>query len=313
MKTSLIGYTGFVGSNISSQFEFTKLYNSKNIDQILGEDFDITVNAGVRAVVWVANQYPKEDLLEIEGLISKIKKTNTKFIVQISTVDVYPVASGVNETERILKEKLAPYGSNRKYLEEFIQAEYPKTHLIVRLPAIYGQGLKKNFLYDLIHRVPPMFTNEKYIETTAMLSPEELILFKSAYAKEKDGNYHIRFQLKDKKFLLLRESLLSKGIDSISFTNSESAFQYYSLKNLWKDIEMCIKHKINLVNLVNEPISSSKLAKEVFGIDFVNDLPQIKHYDIKTIHNNVLGGKEGYLRTQSEVLEEIKEFVNTTI
>lgn len=313
MKTSLIGYTGFVGSNLSDQFEFTKLYNSKNINQIESESFDITVNAGVRAVVWVANQYPKEDLSEIEQLIGKIKKTDTKFIVQISTIDVYPFSKNVNENESILKENLAPYGRNRRYLEEFIQAEYPETHLIVRLPAIYGQGLKKNFLYDLIHRVPPMFTNEKYIETTALFSAEELKLFNSAYSKEKDGNYHIMLQLKDKKFKLLRELLLSKGIDSISFTNSNSTFQYYCLKNLWKDIQTCIKHKVKLVNLVNEPISSAKLAKEVFGIDFMNDQPQLKHYDIRTIHNTILGGKGGYIKTQTEVIQEIKGFVNNLI
>ncbi len=31
MRTSLVGYTGFVGSNLNESFEFTERFNSKNI------------------------------------------------------------------------------------------------------------------------------------------------------------------------------------------------------------------------------------------------------------------------------------------
>ena len=47
MKIGLIGYTGFVGSNILKQLKNSgyedrelKLYNSKNIKSIYGENFD---------------------------------------------------------------------------------------------------------------------------------------------------------------------------------------------------------------------------------------------------------------------------------
>ena len=34
MKTALVGYTGFVGSNLLSAYEFTDLYHSKNYQRI---------------------------------------------------------------------------------------------------------------------------------------------------------------------------------------------------------------------------------------------------------------------------------------
>jgi hypothetical protein len=37
MATALIGYTGFIGSNLARQFDFDDFYNSKNIDDIAGK------------------------------------------------------------------------------------------------------------------------------------------------------------------------------------------------------------------------------------------------------------------------------------
>jgi hypothetical protein len=42
------------------------------------------------------------------------------------------------------------YGTNRLALETWIAARNPD-HLIVRLPALFGPGLKKNALFDLLH------------------------------------------------------------------------------------------------------------------------------------------------------------------
>ncbi|MEG2500937.1 MAG: NAD(P)-dependent oxidoreductase, partial [Oscillospiraceae bacterium] len=37
MKTALVGYTGFVGSNIAAAHPFDGLYNSKNIKEAFGQ------------------------------------------------------------------------------------------------------------------------------------------------------------------------------------------------------------------------------------------------------------------------------------
>ena len=58
---------------------------------------------------------------------------------------------------------LPAYGRNRLQLERWVREDYPNA-LIVRLPALYGIGLKKNFLFDLHTITPAMLKPEKYTE-----------------------------------------------------------------------------------------------------------------------------------------------------
>ena len=43
---ALVGYTGFVGSNIYTSGEFDAVYNSKNIEEAFGTKPDLLVYAG---------------------------------------------------------------------------------------------------------------------------------------------------------------------------------------------------------------------------------------------------------------------------
>ena len=67
MKTMLVGYTGFVGSNLSCQYDFTERYNSKNIEDAYGSKPDLLIYAGIRAEKYLANQDPNKDLRNIEN------------------------------------------------------------------------------------------------------------------------------------------------------------------------------------------------------------------------------------------------------
>ena len=117
MRTALIGYTGFVGSNLALQYEFTDLYNSKNITDIAGKSYDLLICAGVKAQKWVANQQPEKDLADIQALIDQLSKAEIKQFVLISTIDVYPNPVNVDEDSLIDKTNHHPYCLNRLYLE----------------------------------------------------------------------------------------------------------------------------------------------------------------------------------------------------
>ena len=149
MNTALIGYSGFVGSNIALQSQFTHFFNSKNIDDIRGEEFDLVVCAGVPAVKWWANQNPEEDLKVINTLADIFRSIQTQRFVLISTVDVYPNPFDVDENTLIDVKSVAPYGRHRLMLEHKLQDAFDRFHAI-RLPGLFGKGLKKNVLYDLI-------------------------------------------------------------------------------------------------------------------------------------------------------------------
>ncbi|HVE85341.1 MAG TPA: pyridine nucleotide transhydrogenase [Myxococcales bacterium] len=150
MANALIGYTGFVGSNLLKQASFEGLYNSKNVGTIAGKIYDLVVCAGAPAEKWKANQDPEADRKVIGQLTAALEQVNAAQVVLISTVDVYPNPVEVDEGAEIEPDLATPYGRHRFGLEVFLTARF--NTLVVRLPGLYGQGLKKNVIYDFIHQ-----------------------------------------------------------------------------------------------------------------------------------------------------------------
>ncbi|RUT42881.1 NAD(P)-dependent oxidoreductase [Paenibacillus anaericanus] len=146
----LVGYTGYVGTTLLTQTDFDDLYNSSNIESIQNKEYGLIVCAAAPAVKWKANQAPQEDLDNINRLITSLKKVRTERFILISTVDVYMNPIDVNEDSYIDPETAEPYGRHRYYLEQFVKENFTN-YLIIRLPGLFGKGLKKNFIYDLIH------------------------------------------------------------------------------------------------------------------------------------------------------------------
>jgi nucleoside-diphosphate-sugar epimerase len=149
MNAALIGYTGFVGGNLMRQQSFDALFNSSNIEQIAGRSFDLVVCCGARAEKWKANAEPERDLNEIERLTRALEHVETRKLVLVSTVDVFLDPVGVDEDSPTPMTGLHAYGRNRRRLEQIVAGRFDA--LVVRLPALYGPGLKKNALYDLLH------------------------------------------------------------------------------------------------------------------------------------------------------------------
>lgn len=148
---ALIGHTGFVGSNLREQHRFTDFYNSENVEDIRGREFDLVVSAGAPGVKWLANKEPERDRAAIERLMTNLKDVRARRFILISTLNVYPLPLGVNEDSVIDPSACMPYGRHRYELEQFVSSRFPD-HLIVRLPGIFGPGLKKNVLFDMINR-----------------------------------------------------------------------------------------------------------------------------------------------------------------
>jgi hypothetical protein len=147
---ALIGHTGFVGSNLSAQRTFEANFNSKTIDQIQGREFDTVVCAGVQAQKWWANQNPAADWDGIQALIDRLATVRAKRFILISTVDVFLPPVGFSERQTDVEDpKLHAYGKNRLRLEEWVASQFEAAHT-VRLPALFGQGLKKNIIFDLM-------------------------------------------------------------------------------------------------------------------------------------------------------------------
>lgn len=151
MRTALIGHTGFVGGVLAAAQDFDDCYNSKNVTDMVGRRYDLVLCAGVSAAKWIANEDPEKDWAAIARLLSALDRVDAREVVLISTIDVYPEpAAGLDEAAHIDRAGNHAYGRNRLRLEDWVAGRFPIAR-VVRLPALFGPGLKKNALYDLLH------------------------------------------------------------------------------------------------------------------------------------------------------------------
>jgi len=150
MKSALIGFTGFVGSNLKQQYNFTDLYNSRNFEGMKDEEYDLIVCSGISAVKWLANKEPMKDLKNIRVLENILSTVSTKQFVLISTIDVYATTQMLDEDFDCASTKNHAYGTHRLAFEKFCTDQFDDCS-IVRLPGLFGEGLKKNVIYDLLN------------------------------------------------------------------------------------------------------------------------------------------------------------------
>ena len=150
MTSALVGHTGFVGGNLARQYAFTDAYHSRNIEKIRGKHYQLLVVSGAPAAKWIANREPAKDLANLRRLMENLDAVEADSVVLISTVDVYPKPRGADEGTSIDPGQQYRYGRNRLMLEQFVQRRFLQT-LVVRLPGLFGAGLKKNAIYDFLH------------------------------------------------------------------------------------------------------------------------------------------------------------------
>ena len=299
---ALVGYTGFVGSNIYAAGDFDAVYNSKNIKEAYGTNPDLLIYAGLRAEKYLANNAPEKDMELIYQAEENISKINPKTLVLISTIDVFKNPKGVDENTAIDIENLHPYGYNRYQLELWVREKYPDA-LIIRLPGLFGKNIKKNFIYDYINLIPFMLKEEKFNEL-AERDPE----LKDYYTPQDNGFYKVNVSDDDKE--VLKDKFRTLGFSALNFTDSRSVYQFYNLGRLWDDIQIALHNGIKLWHPATEPVSAGDVYKYLSGKEFKNELGGVPaDYDYRTIYSDVFAGNDGYISDKEQVLNEIKEFV----
>jgi nucleoside-diphosphate-sugar epimerase len=146
---TIIGHTGFVGSNLCDNINFSHKYNSKNINDIIDTDHDVIYCCGISANKFWANKNGGVDKQNIDDLINTIKSVKCNQFILISTIDVYSDLSNKNEDDNKCDKSHHAYGWNRYYAENKLGEIFGDKLQIIRLPALFGNNLKKNILYDL--------------------------------------------------------------------------------------------------------------------------------------------------------------------
>lgn len=303
---ALVGYTGFVGSNIYAAGDFDAVYNSTNIEEAYGTAPDLLVYSGVRAEKYLANNAPDKDMEMIRQAQKNIEKIAPKKLVLISTIDVFKTPQNVDENSVIDTEGLHPYGYDRYQLECWVREKYPDA-LIIRLPGLFGQNIKKNFIYDYINVIPFMLKPEKFEELSAKDSE-----LKKYYQLLDNGFYKVNVIEENRK--QLKERFKALGFSAVNFTDSRSVYQFYDLSRLWKDIQTALQAGITLWHPATEPVSAGEVYEYLTGESFINELGGIPAmYDYGTVYAELFGEKGRYICSKEEVLKAIKEFTDQEI
>ena len=157
-RRALVGWSGFVGGALQPRVRPVARFRSTDVHELAVADVDEIVCAGAPAEKWRANAQPEEDWANITRLIDALDASRATSCVLVSTVDVYADSRGADEDTPADTAQEQAYGRHRALLEEFVARRFDDT-LIVRLPGMFGPGLKKNLVFDLIHQPEARFAN----------------------------------------------------------------------------------------------------------------------------------------------------------
>jgi hypothetical protein len=153
----LIGNTGLIGTTLKDSVRFDLEYNSKNLHEItqtyINPDDNTLYLSCLSATKWVINQNPSSDFDNIMNIIKTLEQREYKNIILYSTIDVYSNSPKESNEDHQPSINSFNYGNNR-YLFEILVKDRLKYDnlLIIRLPALFGQHIKKNIVYDLINK-----------------------------------------------------------------------------------------------------------------------------------------------------------------
>lgn len=301
----LVGSTGFVGGNLLAKHTFAAECHSSDITAQYGTRPDLCVYAGVPAAMFLANADPEADLAVMRAARENIRQIAPKRLVLISSIAVLADSRGVYEDSPAQDtEGLPAYGKNRLQLEHWVREDFPDA-LIVRLPALYGAGIRKNFLFDLHTITPAMLRSEKYSDLAAK-SP----LVKSAYTLADNGFYKLNGTADS---AALRAFFAANDFNALAFTDARSRYQFYNLGRLWSDMEAARAADVKLLHLCTPPVSAAEVYTAVTGkADWHNELPKPPFdYDLRSRHAALLGGSGDYLCTKQQELDDITRFMRS--
>ncbi len=178
MKILIIGSKGFIGSHLYNDLkkEYVNTFaadvavdygnpnyycidasNSDFSDIFQSINFDFCINCSGAASVPDSISHPLRDFnlntVNVFKILDSIRKYNSECrLINLSSAAVYgnPKSLPIKENNTLLP--VSPYGFHKKYAEEIIN-EYQKIFNIhacsLRIFSAYGEGLKKQILWDI--------------------------------------------------------------------------------------------------------------------------------------------------------------------
>jgi hypothetical protein len=163
---------------------------------------------------------------------------------------VYAITTGKDEFFDCASMRNHAYGAHRLAFEIFCNNKFVNCS-IVRLPGLFGEGLKKNVVFD--------FLNDNCLE----------------------------------------------------LINPNSSFQYYYLKNIWKDISVVLDDDIRCINFFTEPVTTQLIHSVFFPSKCIGQQAEgmVSDYDLHTRYASSWNVDGNYIYSQDEMIQQLSEFI----
>ncbi len=308
---ALLGWSGFVGGNLDRQHAFGARFNSRSIAESAGAAFDTVVCAAAPGSMFEANRLPDRDAARIDTLIGHLSRIQAQRFVLISTIAVLADFAGQDDEDSRSFQTVAPYGRHRRRLEEFCAGRFTPC-LIVRLPALFGSGLGKNFLFDLLNPMPTLLERERLAELRDRLpAPLSAGLDRLYTPRPELGLFAIdRAALAASGQRAAYDAAVTDlGLSAVRFTHPASRFQFYDLSRLWSDIGTAQEHGLDVIHLAPEPVFAGQVFRSALGSEMAPSEARIHREDMWTRHAPLWGRANPYLATAAEVLAAVTGFL----
>lgn len=159
MNNAIFGYTGLIGTYLTTMFDFKYFFNSKNIELAKNKNFDILFITCIQSTKWYKNI--ELDKLMFENILNILKTITATKVILFSSIDVYNNLDNSNEST-IINYNLNNNFNKNKYLFETEIISLFNNYHIIRLPVIFGNGLKKNIIFDLLNDVKEINFNSTF-------------------------------------------------------------------------------------------------------------------------------------------------------
>lgn len=309
-RTGLIGHTGFVGGALLRQTAFADCYNSANIDAIAGQQFGTLVCAAAPGSMLEANRAPDRDRAGIEALIRQLSSVRAERFVLISSIAVLADFAGRDdETTHAFQQELA-YGRHRRELESFVESHFAGS-LIIRLPALFGHGLRKNFLFDLMNPVPSMLPQARLDWLVGGLDPILAAWLGTLYSPDPvTGMLKLdRAALNaDRRRAVLEDTLAGLGASATQFHHPDTTYQYYPIDRLWVDIGIALEAGLSHLHLVSEPLTAAAIHRRLTGVAMPETGARLHREDMRTAHAALWDAQGPYQFGAGATMERLAAF-----
>ncbi len=309
-RDCIIGSTGFVGGALCRQHDFAGRYTSRNIMSIGEEPWDTVVCAAAPGSMFEANTAPESDARKVAALCDDLRKARAKRFVLISSIAVLEDFAGQDDEGTTRFQQALAYGRNRRALEVFCTEQFENC-LVVRLPALFGPGLRKNFIFDLMNPMPSMLTADKLAALSDGLEASQAAELAQLYHPDPaTGMLKLDRAAHDAgpRRAELDAAVSALGASATQFHNPETTYQYYDIMRLWQDIGVAWGAGLDLVHLATEPLRADRIHRRLTGRDMPPTGARLHREDMRTRHADLWGQQGGYLQNADDVLDALARF-----